>query len=259
MATDFVKNIQAQNAMNDDGTVSRSRKVHGKLADKLYEELLSWVTYDKFKEGSKLPSEEQLAKKFGVSRPVVREALSRLRSDGIIVSRHGSGSYVQRRPKKEFFDFAPIGGVADLMRCFEYRIALEGEAAWLAATRRSVADLKEMRGALHDMDRAIESRVVAVDADIKFHNAIAAATRNELFVSTMASLFEYIFAGMNVARSLSLRLDLARLQLVQEEHMVIFNAIESRDPAAAREAMRLHITNARMRILSDSVEPPSED
>ncbi|NGM86755.1 FadR family transcriptional regulator [Parapusillimonas sp. SGNA-6] len=245
--------------MNRTEAVSRSRKVHGKLADKLYEQLLSWITYEKFKEGSKLPTEDQLSKEFGVSRPVVREALSRLRSDGIIVSRHGSGSYVQRRPKKEFFDFAPIGGVADLMRCFEYRIALEGEAAWLAATRRSTSDLKEMRSALLEMDRAIESHIVAVDADIKFHNAIAAATRNELFVSTMASLAEYMFAGMNVARSLSLRLDVARLQLVQQEHAAIFDAIEARDPGAAREAMRAHIANARIRILSDSVEPPSED
>jgi DNA-binding FadR family transcriptional regulator len=245
--------------MNRTEAVSRSRKVHGKLADKLYEQLLSWITYEKFKEGSKLPTEDQLSKEFGVSRPVVREALSRLRSDGIIVSRHGSGSYVQRRPKKEFFDFAPIGGVADLMRCFEYRIALEGEAAWLAATRRSTSDLKEMRSALLEMDRAIESHIVAVDADIKFHNAIAAATRNELFVSTMASLAEYMFAGMNVARSLSLRLDVARLQLVQQEHTAIFDAIEARDPGAAREAMRVHIANARIRILSDSVEPPSED
>ena len=230
----------------------------GKLADKLYEELLGWVAHGSFEEGSKLPSEDKLALKFGVSRPVVREALSRLRSDGIIVSRHGSGSYVQCRPKKEFFDFAPIGGVADLMRCFEYRIALEGEAAGLAAARRTDADLKVMRAALLDMDRAMELHIVGADADIKFHNAIAAATRNNLFVSTMTALSEYTFAGMNVARNLSLRASLQRLELVQQEHTAIFDAIEAQDVANARELMRLHISNARIRILSDSVEPPVE-
>lgn len=244
--------------MKDEKPLREGRLAHGKLADKLYEELLGWVAHDSFQEGSKLPSEEQLALKFGVSRPVVREALSRLRSDGIIVSRHGSGSYIQRRPKKEFFDFAPIGGVADLMRCFEYRIALEGEAAGLAAARRSVADLKAIRGALRDMDRAVELRIVAADADIKFHNAIAAATKNDLFLSTMTALAEYTFAGMHVARNLSLRSSLARLELVQQEHLAIFNAIEAQDEAAARQAMRTHISNARIRILSDSVEPPSD-
>lgn len=244
--------------VKNNSALSEDRPSHGKLADKLYEELLGWIAHGPFEEGAKLPSEEKLAIKYGVSRPVVREALSRLRLDGIIVSRHGSGSYVERRPKKEFFDFAPIGGVADLMRCFEYRIALEGEAAGLAALRRSDADLKQIKSALNDLDHAIEQRVVGVDADIKFHNAIARATKNDLFVSAMATLAEYTFAGMTVARNLSLRTSVSRLALVQQEHTAIFDAIEAQDVAAARESMRVHITNARMRILSDSVEPPRD-
>jgi DNA-binding FadR family transcriptional regulator len=229
--------------------------MHGRLADKLYEDLLTWITHEDMKEGYKLPSEQRLAEQFGVSRPVVRQALLRLRSDEIIISRHGSGSYIQRRPKKEFFDFAPIGGVADLVRCFEYRIALEGEAAWLAARRRTSADLKRMGDALRDMDEAVASRTVATGSDAEFHAAIAAATKNELFVSTMESLSTLIFAGMTVARNLSLRMDLARLELVQKEHLAIYKAIEAQDPSAAREQMRKHIDNARARLLTDSVEP----
>jgi DNA-binding FadR family transcriptional regulator len=71
----------------------------------------------------------------------------------------------------------------------------------------------------------------------------------------MAALADYTFAGINVARNLSLRADAKRLQLVQEEHMAIFKAIEDQDGEAARNAMRAHISNARIRILSDSVEP----
>lgn len=231
----------------------------GKLADRLYEDLLGWITREALAEGSKLPSEERLAKRFSVSRPVVREALLRLRSDGIIISRRGSGSYIQRRPKKEFFDFAPIGGVADLMRCFEYRIALEGEAAWLAARRRSSTDLRLIEEALHDMDNAVESRAVAADSDVKFHNAIAAGTKNELFVSTMDSLSAHILAGMNVARNLSLQLSRARLELVQREHLAIYRAIEAQDSVTAREAMRNHIDSARARMLTDSFEPRPEE
>ncbi len=232
--------------------------MHGRLADKLYEELLGWITHEALREGDRLPSEDHLAKQFGVSRPVVRQALLRLRSDEIIISRHGSGSYIRRRPKKEFFDFAPIGGVADLVRCFEYRIALEGEAAWLAARRRTNTDLKRIGDALRDMDEAIASRVVATDSDINFHEAIAAATKNDLFASTMASLSTVILAGMTVARNLSLRMDLARLELVQREHLAIYQAIEAQDPSTARELMRTHIDNARTRVLTDSVEPDRE-
>ncbi|MBV6306124.1 FadR family transcriptional regulator [Candidimonas humi] len=228
---------------------------HGKLADKLYENMLSWITFGDLKEGDRLPSEERLAKQFGVSRPVVRQALLRLRSDEIIISRHGSGSYILRRPKKEFFDFAPMGGVADLVRCFEYRIALEGEAAWLAARRRTNIDLKRIGDALHDMDNAVASRTIATSSDIDFHAAIAAATKNELFVSTMASLSTLIFSGMTVARKLSLQMNLARLELVQKEHLAIYKAIETQDQVAARELMRKHIDNARNRVLTDSVEP----
>jgi DNA-binding FadR family transcriptional regulator len=226
-----------------------------KLADKLYEEILGWIAEGAVPEGGKLPSETSLAKKFEVSRPVVREALSRLHADGIIVTKQGSGSYVQRHPQKEFFDLAPIGGIADLMRCFEYRIALEGEAAALAAQRRTSEDLAEIKHALDDLNTIMAQGAVGTDADIRFHNAIATASKNHLFVSTMAALADYTFAGINVARNLSLRADAKRLQLVQEEHMAIFKAIEDQDGEAARNAMRAHISNARIRILSDSVEP----
>lgn len=228
---------------------------HDKLADKLYEELLGWVIQDAVAIGTKLPSEADLAKQFGVSRPVVREALRHLRSDGVIISRHGSGSYVQKRPKKAFFDFAPIGGIADLMRCYEYRIALEGEAASLAARRRTTADLKTINDALRALDEALASREAAADSDTRFHKAIATATRNELFVSTMEMLSKQMLAGMTIALNLSLQLSRARLELIHAEHLAIIRAIEAQNPVAARDAMRIHILNARNRILSDSVEP----
>jgi DNA-binding FadR family transcriptional regulator len=83
--------------------------------------------------GDRLPSESRLCEVFGVSRPVVREAISRLQADGLVVTRHGAGTFVAKRPREEFLRLAPIGSLADLMRCYEYRIALEGEAASLAA------------------------------------------------------------------------------------------------------------------------------
>ncbi len=186
----------------------------------------------------------------------MREALSRLQADGVVVSRHGSGSFVQRRPNQDLLRLAPIGSIADLMRCFEVRIALEGEVAHLAASRRTEdALLGAIKTALEELDGVIARGEVGSEADIRFHKAIAVASKNKLFVATLETLATHVFQGMTVARNLSLKRSQARLQLVQEEHIAIYEAIKREDPEAARAAMRAHIDNARTRVLSDSTEP----
>ncbi|MCW5603836.1 MAG: FadR family transcriptional regulator [Burkholderiales bacterium] len=229
-----------------------------KFADQLYEDIMAAIVNGKIPEGEKLPAETELAASFGVSRPVVREALSRLRADGVIVSRRGSGSYVQRKPSQQFLRLAPIGGIADLMRCFEFRIAIEGEAAALAAARRTEKDLAEMSAALKDLEDAIEHKMVGTDADIRFHNAIAAASKNKLFNMTLKTLAGAIFQGISVARKLTLQASTKRLLTVQTEHCRIFEAIRNEDANGARKAVRLHIENARARVLSDTAEPHPE-
>jgi GntR family transcriptional regulator, transcriptional repressor for pyruvate dehydrogenase complex len=225
-----------------------------KLADRVYEQILEQIVGGQYPEGARLPSEAQLALAFSVSRPIVRDALARLNADGVILSRHGSGSYVQRRPHREILHLAPIGGMADLMRCFEFRIALEGESAYLAAARRTDADLAAMATALAAFDAVIERAQLGSEPDIAFHNAIAAASRNKLFESTMETVAAHTFAGMNLSRKLTLRSH-KRLLLVQAEHARIFGAIKAEDAEGARAAMRAHIEAARTRVLSDSTEP----
>ncbi|MEC7963679.1 MAG: GntR family transcriptional regulator, partial [Pseudomonadota bacterium] len=107
------------------------------LSDRVYETVLSKIMDGEFPVGSKLPTEHALCEQFGVSRPVLRQALKQLREDDVIVSRQGSGSFVRRRPETGVLDFAPVGSIADIQRTFEFRSAIEGEAAYLAATRRS--------------------------------------------------------------------------------------------------------------------------
>lgn len=226
-----------------------------RLADQLYEQILDRIVSGGMGVGSRLPSESQLGELFGVSRPVVREALSRLQADSVVVSRHGSGSYVQRRPNQAFAVLAPSGDVANLMRCIELRIALEGEAAALAAHRRSEGDLGHIESALQELDRVIEVGEVGVEADRQFHAGIAAATQNQLFVQALEVFSEQTLRGMQLARSLSLRRSVERLRLVQQEHIRIFEAIRAEDSRLARDAMRNHIDNARIRVLTDSAEP----
>ncbi|MFA7437693.1 FadR/GntR family transcriptional regulator [Castellaniella sp.] len=158
------------------------------------------------------------------------------------------------RPKKEFFEFAPLGGISDVLRCYEFRVALEGEAAYLAAVRRTEHDLSAMSRALDAMNWAAEHGEIGADIDMHFHNAIARATGNHLFESSMAAISDYAMSGITIARSLSLITNKKRLRQVQREHEVVFNAIKDQNSEEARDTMRRHISNSRMRLLSGEAQ-----
>jgi GntR family transcriptional regulator, transcriptional repressor for pyruvate dehydrogenase complex len=227
-----------------------------KLSHQIYERIFELIVSGEYPERSRLPSEFELSRRFGASRPIVREALARLRDDGLIVSRQGSGSYVQRRPDAAVLRFVPVGSVADIQRCFEFRVGLEGAAAALAALRWEEEDLAEIRAALEDLDDCIREGRLGVEADARFHRGIAEATHNPFHVSVQRSLEPHVAFGMNLARNLSLLRPAARLRIVQDEHEVIVAAIEARDSARAQKAMEVHVENARRRVFEGT--PASE-
>ncbi len=214
----------------------------------IYDGIFGLIVSGEFTENSRLPSETELARRFGASRPVVREALARLRDDGLIVSRQGSGSYVTRRPDDAVLRFVPVGSIADIQRCFEFRVGLEGAAAALAAARWEEADLLDIRAAYQALETCIRTGRLGVDADARFHQAIARATHNHYHVSVQLSLEAHIAIGMNLTRNLSMLRTDARLRLVQDEHTAILAALENRNAGAARTAMEVHIENARRRM-----------
>ena len=225
--------------------------LEGKLSGGIYEHIFERIVAGEFPTNARLPAETELARRFGASRPVVREALARLREDGIIVSRQGSGSYVKRRPDAAILRFVPVSSIADVQRGFEFRAGLEGAAAALAAERWAEEDIAEIRRALKALDRCIANGELGVDADVHFHRAIAQATHNPYHIAVQATLQAHIAFGMNLTRNLSLR-QAARLRLVQDEHVAIVAAIEVRDAARARAAMERHIENARRRMFEGS-------
>lgn len=222
------------------------------LSDTVYEQVLARIARGEFPVGGKLPTEHELSHGLGVSRPVLRQALKQLRSDGVIVSKQGSGSYVQRQPDQAVLSFAPVGSIADIQRTFEFRMAIEGEAAFLAAERRSAEQLARLRTSLDELDRCVREGELGVEADEDFHAIICAASDNHYFVSVRNSMHANIMTGLNLTRNLSLTKSAARLRLVQAEHEAIFEAIEKRDGEAARRAMRSHIDNARKRVFIGS-------
>lgn len=234
----------------------RARAAGGvRLGDQLYEKILQRIVSGDFPEGGRLPSESGLCDIYGVSRPVIREVLSRLQGDGLIVSRQGSGSYVQRRPGTDLLDLAPSGGVASMMRCFEVRMALESEAAGLAALRRTDDDIAAINEANDTLERVILDGEVAGEADRQFHVAILTATRNQLFLSSFRAIAAPIFQGLMLAGRLSLKRNRARAELVLAEHRAIAAAIIAEDEDTARTAMRAHLANSKNRVLAASIEP----
>ena len=220
----------------------------GKLSAVIYERILALIVSGDFGLNHRLPSETELARKLGASRPVVREALARLRDDGVVTSRQGSGSYVVRRPDYAMLKLAPVGLIAEIQRCFEFRADIESAAAAVAAERRQAGDIAALDRAYEALEACTREGRLGVEEDIRLHEAVAEATHNPYFAATQESLREHIGRGMAVMRNLSLRRSAARLRLVQAEHLAVIRAIKEGDARAARTAMESHIINARRRM-----------
>ncbi|MGO4624599.1 FadR/GntR family transcriptional regulator [Ensifer sp. 2YAB10] len=219
-----------------------------RLSDVVYDGIVALIARGDLRLNSRLPSETDLSTRFAVSRPVVREALGRLREDGVVVSRQGSGTYVKRQPDVAVLRFAQVGSLADVQRCFEFRAGHEAAAAALAAERWQEEDLQNLREALEVLERCVKTGTVGIEEDRQFHEAVAHATRNPYYISIQESLAPHIATGMNITRQLSLLRTPERLRSVQSEHDAIFEAIRQRDSEGARIAMQRHILNARQRM-----------
>ncbi len=229
-----------------------------RLSKRVYETILTDIVRGLYVEGDRLPTETTFAEQFGVSRPVVREALAQLRDDGLIQARRGSGSYVRRRPSSAVLRFAPLGSIADIQRCFEFRAAIEPPAAGLAAQRRDKDQLDRLSNALEALNAVVISGDVGVDADFAFHRAVAAASGNAFFETTLVSLEEVAKSAISVNRNLSLRDPKQRLALVQKEHERVFEEIRAGRPHGAEDAMRRHIEGARRRVFEGEKAPPDQ-
>ena len=160
-----------------------------RAADQLYRLLADMIEQGRLAEDGRLPPEGELAEKFGVSRYVIREALTRLRLAGVIVSRKGSGSFVRKRTGEDVrapeTSLAYVDSIAQVRRCFEFRIGVEGETAYFAAQNRNAEALLEMRAALNRLEEAVASGNVGMDADYEFHLAVARATGNSFFATVI--------------------------------------------------------------------------
>ncbi|MEI4472941.1 FadR/GntR family transcriptional regulator [Frigidibacter sp. MR17.24] len=218
------------------------------LADRIYHQLYSRIVNGDYPAQQKLPAETVLAEELGVSRPILRSALERLREEGLVYSRQGAGSYVRQPARQTGLGFAKVETIADIQRCYEFRLTLEVDAAGLAAGRRNEAALEEIAAALRLMEAATGSHQHREDADFAFHIAVAKAANNHYYEAAMRALREHINVGMKL-HGQSLMSDGAKaLERVLTEHSAIHAAIRDGKAAEAREAMRAHIESSRSRL-----------
>lgn len=232
----------------DSGLLQRGGNTPARLSSTVYDGIVELIAAGRLALNARLPSEAKLSAMFDASRPVVREALARLREDGVVVSRQGSGSYVLRQPDAAVLNLNPVASIADVQRCFEFRAGLEAAAAALAAVRWEPADMRAIEEAMVALEHCLSTGVLGAEEDNRLHEAIADATHNSYYGSVQRLLRPHITAGMNISRSLSLLRPKVRIRHVQDEHVAIIEALRRRDADAARDAMQRHILNARQRM-----------
>lgn len=217
------------------------------LVDTVYRAILTGIAEGVYAPNDRLPSEHDLAGQFGVSRPVVRSALDRLRREGTIVSRRGAGSFVRAGEAKQMLGFAPVESIADIQRCYEFRLTIEPDAALHAASRRDGSALKTIEAALDLLASATRQEQHREDADFAFHHAIAEASNNHYYAASLQALRSHIAVGMKI-HGLSLLGPNSGLRGVLEEHEGIFRAIRDGEADTARNCMAAHIRTSRDRL-----------
>lgn len=216
------------------------------LADQAARLLLERIRAGEWQVGAKLPGETTLSSQLGVGRSTVREAIRQLAGRGVLQTRQGAGVFVTALDVSDDWDV--VLRQADIAAVIEGRIAIETEAAALAAQRRTATDVRAMRRALAQRVAEGQSTEEYVDADMVLHRTVVAAAHNVVLLE--------LFDGF-VPRVRQAMIDMLDLQPAgtpcdsdvsgddQEAHAEIVQAITNREPAIAAQLSRAHLTSLK--------------
>lgn len=211
------------------------------LPEELAAIIMRRIESGEFSPGDILPSEQNLADMFSVSRTVVREALARLKYEGVIESKRGSGPIVKGAgPDRGFIVNIDVHSRQELLDFFEFRIILEGEAAALAALRRTPEQLAELKTHLEGIRLAVASKGTGNEPDFLFHRLIADCAGNQYLGNFVKFLSAKIWIGVHRARWMSNQSP-EMAQVVFEEHEALYLAIAAGDPYEARAKAQRHL------------------
>jgi GntR family transcriptional regulator, transcriptional repressor for pyruvate dehydrogenase complex len=226
------------------------------LTAALIDELRRRIVDGEIAPGEKLPSENTLIAEHGVSRTVVREAITRLQAEGLVHTRRGSGSFALTPPPAGNAPQHPVRQVRTLQerqQLMEYRIGIESEAAALAASRSTKAHRAVLRSTLEAFSRAEGNPAEALSQDFDFHRTVAEASGNPYLSDAIAGLGPAMIAmpRRRLDRS-GTDAETTRLAQVSAEHEAILAALDAGDARAAAAAMRTHLANSKRRLEQES-------
>ncbi|MEN8550544.1 FadR/GntR family transcriptional regulator [Acinetobacter soli] len=228
--------------------ITRSRSTK-KLSQVIVEQLIKKIQSGEFGVGERISTELELIESFEVSRSVIREAITELRSLGFVETRHGIGTFVKEKIIEQNFllSNASLETIHDIVSLLELRISLESEAVFLASERRKKLHINKMQAALNDFESHISSNINdgTVKADYDFHIAIAEASENQYFVDFLKYLGEKIIPRARV-KSIEQGPENREeyLKAVHRDHVNIYNAIIDQDGLLARQMMRAHLSKS---------------
>ncbi|RUQ30617.1 FadR family transcriptional regulator [Peribacillus cavernae] len=227
----------------------KPKKIYEIVAEQLHESIKS----GELKPGARLDSIEKLAENFDVGRSAIREALSALRTMGLVEMRQGEGTYVKQFDPSLMvipLSNAILMNKEDIGHLLEVRKILEAGAVTAAANNRTEKDIEDMEIALIEMKSASGDHELGEKADLSFHMAIAVASKNPLLVTLMNQVSDMMVETMRETRRILLYSKEKTMDTLYQEHVKILEAIKAKDGDSAREAMRHHLDNVE-EILTD--------
>lgn len=232
------------------GNVMINRIKKTRIADQVLEQLKEKIKNGDFPTGSKLPSENELARMFGVSRVPIREAISILSASGLVESIQGGGTFIKKEPTENLLDKVVYEMITkeEVYDLLELRMVIESAAAGLAAERRTESELKQIHEALLHLGEAVKNKESVGDLpDFEFHLNIVKASHNIFFIRTVENVRELYRKALLYSLKKNIGLDGKREQVYQE-HVNIYEAIKNQDSEAASKYMRIHLENARRKL-----------
>ncbi len=229
------------------------QKPRRSLGDAVYSRIVQRIFDAEYPVGERLPTEEELARSFDVSRVTVRHALLKLRECRLVVSLQGSGNYVGGLPLGDAGAFGEVMENASFASTLEFRISLEAQAASMAAQNRTDSHLATMSEALnaHELqgEPSVDWLISFRQADLEFHDAINEACGNPILESLLKAINPLFTMNWLDWKAEIHDVFPAVAEQVGTEHMMILNAITARDSDMARVAMQFHLKHAQQRIL----------
>lgn len=227
--------------------MTRRKPLSTTVADSLAEMIRSGA----LKPGGQLPTEAELCTRYDVSRTVVREAVARLRSEGLVIPQQGRGMFVSDGPALRNFSISPeaLKTLPETLALLELRLSVEVESAGLCAERRTAQEAQSIRALMEKFDAQHEDPAsIHIHYDYDFHLAIAKATRNEYIVAFLSYLRPIIVPRFQLGAVVLPEVKDVYYERIHAEHVAIVEAIERQDGRGARRAMREHLCNSLERL-----------